>query len=73
MSTALQLYVKAITALTVRAREERGQGTVEYVGIIFIVAAIVLAVAAAATGFAADIMNAIGDAIKGAIAKASGS
>jgi hypothetical protein len=40
MTKAVEIYAKATAHLQQLVRSERGQGTVEYVGILFIVAAI---------------------------------
>jgi hypothetical protein len=49
-----------------RARDQRGQGTVEYVGMTVMVALLVGAVAVASTKWGGS----IGDALKGALTKA---
>lgn len=67
MTKALELLTNANSGLRSTLDSDRGQGTVEYVGIVFIVAAIVIAVIAASATFGSDIMNAIGNAIKTAI------
>lgn len=69
MDKALQLYVRATTSLEQLRRSERGQGTIEYVGILFIVAAICVAVltfvkGADGTSIGQAILDAIGNAIK---------
>ncbi len=61
------LHAKALQAL----REERGQGTVEYVGVMLLLATVLTAVVAVATrnkegfGLAETITTEISDAIKG--------
>lgn len=50
-----------------RARETRGQGTVEYVGMVVMVTLLVAAVAVAAKGWAPDIGNALKKALTGAV------
>ncbi len=51
------------------AREERGQGTVEYVGLILLIAVVLAGVVKAASGFTDDqgIATTIVDKLKGAI------
>ena len=67
MNKALELYVKATTGLQQLNRSERGQGTIEYVGILFIVAAICAAVLTFVKG--AD-GTPIGQAVIDAVVKA---
>lgn len=50
-----------------RLRDQRGQGTVEYVGMVVMVTLLVAAVAVAAKGWAPDIGNALKKALSGAI------
>jgi len=50
-----------------RLRDERGQGTVEYVGMVVMVTLLVAAVAVAAKGWAPDIGEALKKALTGAI------
>ena len=50
-------------------RDERGQGTVEYVGMVVMVTLLVAAVAVAAKGWAPDIGNALKKALSGAITR----
>ena len=50
-----------------RVRESRGQGTVEYVGMVVMVTLLVAAVAVAAKGWAPDIGNALKKALTGAV------
>lgn len=50
-----------------RARDVRGQGTVEYVGMVVMVTLLVAAVAVAAKGWAPDIGNALKKALTGAV------
>ena len=52
---------------------QRGQGTVEYIGMVVMVTLLVAAVAAAAKGWAPDIGGALKKALTGAIKKLSGS
>ncbi len=63
-ATALGLADRARTA-------QRGQGTVEYVGVVVMVTLLVGAVAIAAKGWAPDVGNALKKAIGDAIKKAS--
>lgn len=67
MSHALAawLHAAALTALD-RARDRRGQGTVEYVGVVVMVTLLIAAVAVAAKGWA----PAVGDTMKKTIADA---
>jgi Flp pilus assembly pilin Flp len=57
----------AVVAAGWRIRDERGQGTVEYVGMVVMVTLLVAAVAVAAKGWAPDIGNALKKALSGAI------
>ncbi|MSO43914.1 MAG: hypothetical protein EXQ74_01175 [Thermoleophilia bacterium] len=50
-----------------RVRESRGQGTVEYVGMVVMVTLLVAAVAVAAKGWAPDVGAALKKALTGAI------
>lgn len=50
-----------------RTRDARGQGTVEYVGMVVMVTLLVAAVAVAAKGWAPDIGNALKKALTGAM------
>lgn len=50
-----------------RLRNQRGQGTVEYVGMVVMVTLLVAAVAVAAKGWAPDIGNALKKALSGSI------
>lgn len=50
-----------------RLRDERGQGTVEYVGMVVMVTLLVAAVAVAAKGWAPDVGEALKKALTGAI------
>jgi hypothetical protein len=72
MNTALELYVKATTGLQHLIRSQRGQGTVEYVGIVFIVAAIAVAILtffkdADGDSIGQKILEAIGTAISNVV------
>lgn len=69
---AAWLHAAALTAAT-RAREaQRGQGTVEYVGVVVMVTLLIGAVAIASKAWAPDVGNALKKAIGDAIKKASG-
>jgi Flp pilus assembly pilin Flp len=46
-----------------RARDERGQTSAEYLGIIVVVAAIIIAIVGQATGISAKVVSGIGRAI----------
>jgi Flp pilus assembly pilin Flp len=46
-----------------RARDERGQTSAEYLGIIVVVAAIIIAIVGQATGISAKVVSGIGKAI----------
>ncbi len=50
-----------------RARDARGQGTVEYVGMVVMVTLLVAAVAVAAKGWAPDVGNSLKKALTGAV------
>jgi hypothetical protein len=64
---ALELYVKAADRLDRWARSEKAQGTVEYIGIVVVVALLLLAIAGAMS--TTDIGTKIQTAIKSAIDK----
>ena len=55
-----------------RLRDQRGQGTVEYVGMVVMVTLLVAAVAVAAKGWAPDIGNALKKTLSGAISHLAG-
>jgi len=63
---AARLHAAAV-ATGWRLRDERGQGTVEYVGMVVMVTLLVAAVAVAAKGWAPEICNALKKALSGAI------
>jgi Flp pilus assembly pilin Flp len=46
-----------------RARDERGQTSAEYLGIVVVVAAIIIAIVGQATGISGKVVKGIGDAI----------
>jgi hypothetical protein len=54
----------AVLGLLLRIRDERGQTSVEWAGIAFVVVAVAGAIAALAPNIAQDIVDAIGNAIK---------
>ena len=56
--------------LFVRAREEAGQGTVEYVALILLVALVMAGVVAAMKGFRSDDGKELGDVILGKLKEA---
>jgi hypothetical protein len=62
------LHAAAVTALERTREDHRGQGTVEYVGVVVMVTLLIAAVAVAAKGWAPSVgdglKKAIGDAIK---------
>ncbi len=64
---AARLHARAVT-IWWRMRDQRGQGTVEYVGMVVMVTLLVAAVAVAAKGWAPDIGNSLKKALTGAIA-----
>ncbi len=61
------LHVRVLQAL----REERGQGTVEYVGVMLLLASVLTAVVAMAKGKDFEMTRIITDEVKGAIGKVS--
>ena len=63
---AAWLHAAGIHALHEARRDRRGQGTVEYVGVVVMVTLLIGAVAVAAKGWA----PAVGDGLKKAIEKA---
>ena len=64
-------YAHATVArATRRLREETGQGTVEYVALILLVALVMAGVVAAMKGFKTDEGQALGEAILGKIKEA---
>ena len=58
--------------LLTHARREDGQGTIEYVGLIMLLAAVLAAVVAAAKGKDFQLTEVITDKIKAAIGQSSG-
>ncbi|MCU0307916.1 MAG: hypothetical protein MUE51_09165 [Thermoleophilia bacterium] len=70
MTPALSALIHAhLVALWSRLVDRRGQGTVEYVGMVVMVTLLVAAVAVAAKGWAPDIGNAMKKALSGAIGR----
>ncbi len=65
---AAWLHVRAL-ALSDRRESQRGQGTVEYVGMVVMVTLLVAAVAVAAKGWAPDVGGALKKALTNAIKK----
>lgn len=74
MGYVIAAWIHASALATVaRAREaQRGQGTVEYVGVVVMVTLLIGAVAVAAKGWAPSLGDALKKAIGEAIKKASG-
>ncbi len=69
---AAWMQAAALTAME-RAREDRrGQGTVEYVGVVVMVTLLIAAVAVGARGWAPTVGDGLKKAIGEAIKKASG-
>ena len=64
-----ELMGRAHAAMSALLRESRGQGTVEYVGLILLIAVVLAGVVTAAKGFTDDkgIATAIVEKLKGAI------
>jgi hypothetical protein len=60
----------ALLTATLRLREARGQGTVEYVALILLVALVMAGVIAAMKGFKTDEGQELGDVIIGKIKEA---
>lgn len=69
----LGLYVRLRTCGVRGEDPQRGQGTVEYIGMVVMVTLLVAAVAAAAKGWAPDIGGALKKALTSAIKRLSGS
>jgi Flp pilus assembly pilin Flp len=69
MDTAYELMGRAHAAIAAAGRDQRGQGTVEYVGLILLIAVVLAGVVKAGEGFSDDkgIATAIIDKLKGAI------
>ena len=65
--TMLELQIRAETAVTdlvERSRDEEGQTSIEYLGIVVVVGIILAAILAAAPGFASSITSEISEQIK---------
>ncbi len=69
---AAWLHAAAIAALERARTDRRGQGTVEYVGVVVMVTLLIAAVAVAAKGWAPSVGDGLKKAIGEAIKKASG-
>lgn len=69
---AAWLQAAALSALEHAGRDRRGQGTVEYVGVVVMVTLLIAAVAVAAKGWAPTVGDGLKKAIGDAIKKASG-
>ena len=67
---AAHLHAWVLHRLTRSA--QRGQGTVEYVGVVVTMALLLAAVATASRGWGTDIGNALKDVLRDAVAMASG-
>ncbi|HMM48558.1 MAG TPA: hypothetical protein PKE32_02945 [Miltoncostaeaceae bacterium] len=74
MTYAMSAWLHAVgLALLERAhRDQRGQGTVEYVGVVVMVTLLIGAVAVAAKGWAPAVGGGLKKAIQDAISSASG-
>lgn len=68
---AAWIHAAALTALARARAPQRGQGTVEYVGVVVMVTLLIGAVAAAAKGWAPAVGDGLKKAIGDAIKKAS--
>jgi hypothetical protein len=66
------LHAAAISAAERARTDRRGQGTVEYVGVVVMVTLLIAAVAVAAKGWAPSVGDGLKKAIGEAIKKASG-
>src|SRR5690606_21402363 len=69
---AAWLHAAALTALRHVREDRRGQGTVEYVGVVVMVTLLIAAVAVAAKGWAPSVGGELKKAVEAAIKKASG-
>jgi hypothetical protein len=67
-----RLHAAALAALDRARGDRRGQGTVEYVGVVVMVTLLIAAVAVAAKGWAPAVGDGLKKAIGEAIKKASG-
>ena len=68
---AAWLHAAALAAIDRSRGAQRGQGTVEYVGVVVMVTLLIGAVAVASKGWAPDVGNSLKKAIADAIKKAS--
>lgn len=68
---AAWLHAAGVTALERARAERRGQGTVEYVGVVVMVTLLIGAVAVASKGWAPGVGDSLKKAIGDAIKKAS--
>jgi len=68
---AAMLHAAAI-AVADRLRDQRGQGTVEYVGVVVVVTLLVAAIAGASAGWGDAVGGKIEDGIKKSITKLTG-
>lgn len=71
MNYFLEQYSKFLSHMATRDTDERGQGTLEYVGMVFVAAALVLAVVKG-IGDGTKITSAINDGIDKVISNAKG-
>jgi hypothetical protein len=69
---AAWLHAAAVCAVARGREAQRGQGTVEYVGVVVMVTLLIGAVAVASKGWAPAVGDALKKAIADAIKKASG-
>lgn len=69
---AAWLHAAAVAAMERTREGQRGQGTVEYVGVVVMVTLLIGAVAVAAKGWAPAVGDGLKKAIADAIKKASG-
>lgn len=72
MNYFLEHYSKFLAVMATQDTKERGQGTLEYVGMVFVAAALVLAVVKG-IGDGTKITGAISDGIDKVISNAKGS
>jgi Flp pilus assembly pilin Flp len=66
MTSARLAVTEYVAGAVERSKDDRGQGSIEYAGIIFVVAALMIALVALAktdTAFKTAIMSKIGDAV----------
>lgn len=64
LATHLMLTAFVAGATERVRRDERGQGAIEYMGVIIVVAVILVIVIGAASGWGGDIIGAIGERIQ---------